>query len=424
MWYKKIDKQHAHVLDKKPGTSRNYKLFPLIIGGEFSSKIDKSETYTKNMSEKPVNSREIEPMFTGRPGDHITQSVWGIKNNTNLYGDEFSIERISKKDQGIMMRYWDAECDNLLTKVVHDNPKSFPVQELVDRVNEYLERTQKLAEFKQKTRRSNFPTHSEWLLREYCSYKLSCDGHYKIKRKRHICNGCGKLFSEMSIDRNTALKVEMNIQFCSFCYYCIFGHRFMGNTTAASKMPSEVMLGYLFDLSRLLQFIPGRSYMENIVILGFPSEKQIEIGKILLKMPAYDIYIERFGNWLKALSLAGVLDDGHRKTSRGIQCLANDGHVCLSLGEKAIDDWLSAHSIPHDKEVFYPFDEILNPNHLSRTDWKIGDVHIEFAGLMNSIEYADRIGKKKELASKYGLTLVIMEPKDLFELDNRLAFLV
>ena len=183
------------------------------------------------------------------------------------------------------------------------------------------------------------------------------------------------------------------------------------------------MLRYLFELSKALEFIPTRKYMESIVLPIHSVEKQIATGKILLKMPAYEIYIEKFGSWLKCLSSAGVLDDGHRKTSRGIQCLANDGHLCLSLGEKAIDDWLSNHDVPHEKESFYPFDEELNPNKLSRTDWKIGNVFIEYAGLMDDPEYASKMKNKKQLADKNGLHLIIIEPSDLFSLDEKLKTL-
>lgn len=163
--------------------------------------------------------------------------------------------------------------------------------------------------------------------------------------------------------------------------------------------------------------------MESIELPTQPVEKQIAAGKILLKMPAYEIYIEEFGDWLKCLSLAGVLDDGHRKTSRGIQCLANDGHLCLSLGEKAIDDWLSNHNVTHEKESFYPFDEKLNPNKLSRTDWKIGNIFIEYAGLMDNVEYASKMKRKRQLAEKNGLDLIIIEPADLFSLDEKLITL-
>ena len=210
----------------------------------------------------------------------------------------------------------------------------------------------------------------------------------------------------------------MKIEFCDSCYSYIFNHRFMANTTKAAQMPKKEMLDYLYMLSKALGFIPTRKYMESIELPAQPVERQIEIGKILLRMPAYDIYIENFSNWLTCLTQAGVLDDGRRKTSRGIQCLANDGHLCLSLGEKAIDDWLSDHHITHEKESLYPFDEVLNPNILSRTDWKIGNILIEYAGLMNNITYTQKMKKKKQLAEKSGFILLIIEPTDLFNLDE------
>jgi hypothetical protein len=36
---------------------------------------------------------------------------------------------------------------------------------------------------------------------------------------------------------------------------------------------------------------------------------------------------------------AGVLSNGARKTARGTQSVAEDGHICLSLAEKTTDDY-------------------------------------------------------------------------------------
>ena len=68
-------------------------------------------------------------------------------------------------------------------------------------------------------------------------------------------------------------------------------------------------------------------------------------------MPPYKLYVKAFGSWLNALILSDVLTDGTRHTSRGIQCIALDGHKCLSLVEKTIDDWFIEHNISHEKNM-------------------------------------------------------------------------
>ena len=97
--------------------------------------------------------------------------------------------------------------------------------------------------------------------------------------------------------------------------------------------------------------------------------------------------LKAFGSWLNALILAEVSTDGTRRTSRGIQCIALDGHKCLSLVEKTIDDWFTEHNISHEKEPAYPYHPHLNPSKM-RADWKVENVLFEYAGLMEEPAYA------------------------------------
>lgn len=358
-----------------------------------------------------------------RPGDYIAKH--SSKNNAKeAFSPTESINWVTSADLKKIQKYWDENCDAILTKVADENPRSFPVGQLVSEIMSYWDKSGILSKYKKETRSSSFENHWHWLLSSYVSYVLGKEKRYKLSSTERICYGCKNRFREWSVSLHSALKVNNKIVFCDSCYSYIFNHHFMANNTEAFNMPDKDMLNYLFELSKTLGTIPTRKYMEGVELPTEPIEKQIETGKILLKMPAYEIYVEKFGNWLKCLSLAGVLDDGHRKTSRGIQCLANDGHLCLSLGEKAIDDWLSNHNIPHEKESFYPFDEKLNPNKLSRTDWKIGNIFIEYAGLMDDSEYASKMKRKKQLADKNGLHLIIIEPADLFSLDEKLKIVI
>ena len=358
-----------------------------------------------------------------RPGDPL-QNSQSYANAGRAFSPKSFIARVSPKDLRTIRKYWDEQCDALIATTRDENPNKFAVSVAVSKVMSYWDQIGVLQQYQSETRNSAYETHWHWVLSAYVAFQLSLDDRYQLRPIKRVCNGCGCKFVEWSVSLDFVSRVGKSVEFCNACYNHIFNHRFMANTTQASRIPSEDMLTHLWKLSKLLGFIPTRKYMENIELPTQPPERQVEIGRVLLKMPAYDIYIEKFGSWLKCLTLAGVLDDGHRKTSRGIQCLASDGHLCLSLGEKAIDDWLTNHGITHDKEVLYPFDEQLNPNRLARTDWKVDAHFIEYAGLMDSSEYAQKMQRKEQLAAKYHINLMIVEPADLFRLDEKLAPLI
>lgn len=105
---------------------------------------------------------------------------------------------------------------------------------------------------------------------------------------------------------------------------------------------------------------------------------------------------------------AGILEDGTRRSSMGTQCLAKDGHVCFSLGEKTIDDLLFELNIPHTKEPYYP-----EGNY--RGDFLIGDVIIEYFGLIGNVEYDKKVEIKRQIAKMHNLSMIEIFPKDLID---------
>lgn len=102
----------------------------------------------------------------------------------------------------------------------------------------------------------------------------------------------------------------------------------------------------------------------------------------------------------------GIVDESGKMTSRGTQCLAIDGHVCLSLGEKIIDDFLYEHHIGHDKEPSYPEGKY-------RADFLIGKTFVEYFGLAGDVEYDKNSRYKEGLCRKYGISLLSIYPNDL-----------
>lgn len=120
--------------------------------------------------------------------------------------------------------------------------------------------------------------------------------------------------------------------------------------------------------------------------------------------------------WTSWLADAQVLE-GYRP-SRGIMSTAADGHMCRSLFERHLDDFFTANGIVHDTEPSYPADQLLNDFGL-RADWLLTDgTFVEAAGMMQSPAYGEKITRKRALADKYGLSLVIVEPDDLSRLPD------
>jgi len=234
------------------------------------------------------------------------------------------------------------------------------------------------------------------------------------------CLGCGSKFREWSIHVGLAKKVGFRIHFCYDCYF----KAFWDQSRPSASMTRDDMLNRVIELAAALESIPLATFVQNPDLSTASEEKQISVVRVLLTMPSYGAYVAKFGSWLQVLILAGILADGTQKTMRGVRCVALDGHECLSLAEKAVDDWLSSHSIPHEIEPPYPYHPYLNPSHRMRADWKVANTFIEYAGLMNEPEYEARMQEKRKLAAEFGIPLIVIEPNDILSLDLKLGPLI
>ena len=90
--------------------------------------------------------------------------------------------------------------------------------------------------------------------------------------------------------------------------------------------------------------------------------------------------------------------------------------MCLSLGEKTIDDYLSTRGILHEKEPTYP-----EGNY--RADFAVKGVFIEHFGLEGNPEYDKRTEEKQRICRKHAVGLISISPKDLVsvaKLENKL----
>ena len=223
--------------------------------------------------------------------------------------------------------------------------------------------------------------------------------------KWKYCHLCNHRFLENSLPYPLVQKIGINnIDYCSPC----LTDSLLKNGNDMMKK-SDIII-YIKDLVELIERVPSQSYVQEIAseIKDFDSERRFKILTILKQKPSIKRVKSIFKSWLKALVVAEILEDNTRKTSRGIQCIAKDGHVCLSLGEKTIDDLLYYHGINHSKEPSYP-----EGNY--RGDFKIEDTILEYFGLVGNPDYDMKIDIKRDIAKRHSINLIEIFPEDLID---------
>ncbi|MFB9784296.1 hypothetical protein [Rhodococcus baikonurensis] len=165
-------------------------------------------------------------------------------------------------------------------------------------------------------------------------------------------------------------------------------------------------------------FIP-KTYREiSRIPADLPGEQRDRIAAARLGIPWPGLLVKLGLNpWQNYLAKAG-LGEGFVTASRGIQSEADDGHWCLSIFERQIDDFMSSHQIVHSREPKWPKHETYNANGAARADWLLADgAMVEAAGMMSVKSYAAKMNIKRALAESAGIKLVIVTPSDLGNLE-------
>jgi hypothetical protein len=173
----------------------------------------------------------------------------------------------------------------------------------------------------------------------------------------------------------------------------------------------EEVLAYIRELTTALGRVPHQGFGEYDDFPVLDETNVVPVMKILRQKPSEMLVKGLFGSWLGALVEADVLEGGVRRTCLGIQCLAKDGHVCLSMAEKTIDDLLTEMGIAHRKEVPYPEGGY-------RCDFVCEGVFVEYFGLSGYADYDEKTKAKQKLCKRLGLRLVAIFPEDLSSGNN------
>lgn len=161
-------------------------------------------------------------------------------------------------------------------------------------------------------------------------------------------------------------------------------------------------------------YVHKGKYTKNILLQKIKDFFKKE-GRIPLKREfnMWGEYRRYFKSWNEAVLLAGFKPN---EVIFSKKFISKDGHTCDSFAETIIDDWLYQNSIFHERNVPYR-------NTKMTADFGIGNVRIEYFGLVGEIQAYDQIiQRKKILSEKEDLKLVEIYPNDLFSRNFKQCF--
>jgi hypothetical protein len=218
-------------------------------------------------------------------------------------------------------------------------------------------------------------------------------------------------------------------RYCGACYSLFNGQATMQLVYKNKFDKADVQEKFVFGLQRFFEvfgFVPaaglnrGRLIRETFDALRDEESLDDYVVALALLPTGFSAkYV--YKTWAHFLNAADLLTLTNRGKG-GYQSVATDGHLCLSLGERAICEYLTRNHVRHKKEPVYPIDSELNPNGLMRADFLAKDVWIEFAGMLTDPLYKARMANKKALAAKNNLKWVQVDPEHLGDLTFLLEF--
>ena len=216
------------------------------------------------------------------------------------------------------------------------------------------------------------------------------------------CLLCGQSFIEDTLPG--PFIERLGIDRLVFCSPCMRDAIFFNGRSDTSR---EDVLEYASRLALLAGRVPPDGFGTHVEdFVGLDDESRAAILTLLCRKPSKERITKLFGKWFDVLVASGVLDDGARRTSRGTQCRARDGHLCFSLGEKTIDDLLYELGVSHEKEPRYPESNM-------RADFEVSGVFIEYFGLTGDPDYDAKSELKTSLAKRHKIKLIAIYPKDV-----------
>jgi Pyruvate/2-oxoacid:ferredoxin oxidoreductase delta subunit len=228
------------------------------------------------------------------------------------------------------------------------------------------------------------------------------------KSADRTCLLCQYVFKEGAVRASeTGSKEFIDLNFCRYCLM-------VRNEVFKLVSTSDIQKVYCSGLRERIRLSIDLKTQSRSKYIKYQSSDKIEVTTLVysFKILSFPIDYQKAGlkSWIELYKMAGVLDDLNSQPGiRGYRSIASDGTVCLSMGERIVAEFLIEQSIKYEKEPVYPKHPILNPGGGLRADFKIKNLWIELAGMMNIDTYAKKIEKKKELAKELGIDLIVLE---------------
>jgi hypothetical protein len=251
------------------------------------------------------------------------------------------------------------------------------------------------------------PRHSSEVLVEFARARAASQGYTRDiqwSADARDCAVCGEKFLPK---HHWQLLQGAKHVIGAVCQSCVH----LALKSGSIRASREEVLVYLKELTTALGRVPHQGFGDYNDLPILDETNVVQVMRTLRQKPSEMLVKGLFGSWLAALVEAGVLEGGVRRTFFGTQCLAKDGHVCLSMAEKTIDDLLTEMGIAHDKEVPYPEGGY-------RCDFVSQGVFIEYFGLAGDADYDEKTQAKQKLCKRLGLKLIAIYPEDLSSGSN------
>ena len=323
-------------------------------------------------------------------------------------------------------QYWDSSFENRLKAIIYAcGPHYFNFLfdsfygDYVPYINSFLQLHNSKDHFSYET--DNHKVY--YALNDYLTWKaenLISNRQVPLLIRHRICHLSGAEFSDNNFGASTSYyfrripELELLNYWLDIAPYNLKAFRRIGGETDVRASIKD--FGHLlYELG----FTVPKNSTELSILKNVKRTHFLRIIPLMQRCYYPFRYAKVFGDYLTALFESGHLGDKPiLKTNIGYRVKANDGHICYSLAEKVIDDWLYRNGIIHDKEPLYPKEMRILAGANFKADWKIGNVYIEYFGLQNKPEYAKKSDAKLRACSELGINLIPLYPGDEHHLDN------
>lgn len=247
-----------------------------------------------------------------------------------------------------------------------------------------------------------------WVLERHVRERTILFPGTRLTLRKAPCRLCGQTTAEF-----TALVCEEPL---AYCHDCLLGAAEGKSATAGRERAARAVRALAeleFDGVPMLEDQLATLHVNPARPAPATRVDQLLLLRFAIRRGKYP--------WTHVLEQSGIAPEGLR-TSRGTLVRARDGHLCLSLRERAVCDFLHQHDIDHDREPLYPTDEVLNPHGRRRADWILTDgTLVELWGMPNDPAYAAKMVEKRQLAQRLGIRLVELTDADLPHLPRMFA---